>query len=94
MSDRVLIFGGSGMLGHKLSQVLSKQSDSYVTLRDKGTAASYPQFFEGARIIEGVDALDAQSISRAFDEARPDVVVNSIGVVKQLDSSKDASLLV
>lgn len=90
MSDRVLIFGGSGMLGHKLSQVLSKQSDSYVTLRDKGTAASYPQFFEGARIIEGVDALDAQSISRAFDEARPDVVVNSIGVVKQLDSSKDA----
>lgn len=90
MSDRVLIFGGSGMLGHKLSQVISKQQDTFVTLRDRGVAAKYPQFFERARIIDKVDAQDTESISRAFDEARPDVVVNGIGVVKQLDSSKDA----
>lgn len=90
MSDRVLIFGGSGMLGHKLSQVISQRFNAYVTLRDKGTAASYPQFFERAQIVDGVDALDVQSIAKAFEQARPDVVVNSIGVVKQLDTSKDA----
>lgn len=92
MSDRVLIFGGSGMLGHKLSQVISAHHDTYVTLRNRAIATKYPQFFERARIIDGVDAQDTESILRAFAEARPDVVVNSIGVVKQLDSSKDALL--
>jgi dTDP-4-dehydrorhamnose reductase len=90
MSDRVLILGGSGMLGHKLSQVISRKHDTCVTLRDRGLATKYPQFFQRAQIIDGVEAQDVESISRAFDEARPDVVVNSIGVVKQLDSSKDA----
>ncbi|PZM85292.1 MAG: SDR family NAD(P)-dependent oxidoreductase [Candidatus Melainabacteria bacterium] len=90
MSDRVLIFGGSGMLGHKLSQVISHSSDAFVTLRDKGTVASYPQFFERARVIDGVDAQDQQSVASAFQEVRPDVVINSIGVVKQLDTSNDA----
>lgn len=92
MSDRVLIFGGSGMLGHKLSQVISRHTDTYVTLRDRGIATKYPQFFQHARIIEAVDALDAESIARAFEEARPDVVINAIGVVKQLATAKDAQV--
>ncbi len=90
MSKKVLIFGGSGMLGHKVNQVLSQQHETYVTLRDRELALAYPAIFSKASIIERVDAQDSDSVSRAFSLAKPDVVVNCIGVVKQLDTSKDA----
>jgi len=78
------------MLGHKLCQVLSKQSDTFATVRDKDTAVLHPQFFERATIIDKVDVQDNDSILGAFEQARPQVVVNCIGVVKQLATAKDA----
>ena len=90
MGDRVLIFGGSGMLGHKLSQVISKEVDTFATMRDSGLAEKFPGVFGKTRIIEGVDAQSVESIDRAFEIAQPTVVVNAIGIVKQIASAKDA----
>lgn len=90
MSKRVLVLGGSGMLGHKVNQVLSRKHETFVTLRDKELALAYPAIFSQANIIDRVDAQDSDSIARAFSLAKPDVVVNCIGVVKQLDTSKDS----
>lgn len=78
------------MLGHKLSQVISKKFETHVTMRDRAVAVANPQFFDKATLIEDVDAQDFESISRAFSEARPSVVINSIGAVKQLATAKDA----
>lgn len=78
------------MLGHKLSQVISKQAQTFVSVRDESLVQAHPQFFAGATIVGGVNAQDADTIKRAFAEAEPTVVVNSIGIVKQLDSAKDA----
>ncbi|MBC7997490.1 MAG: sugar nucleotide-binding protein, partial [Leptolyngbya sp.] len=90
MSDRVLIFGGSGMLGHKLGQIMSKRLETHVTLRDRALAERYPQIFRATSVIDGVDVLDAETVVRAFSIAKPTVVINAVGVVKQLDSSKNA----
>lgn len=90
MSKRVLVLGGSGMLGHKVNQVMSERHETFVTLRDRELALAYPAIFSKANIIDRVDAQDADSISRAFSLAKPDVVVNCIGVVKQLATSKDS----
>lgn len=84
---KALIFGGSGMLGHQLAQVLRPRFETYVTLRNGNSLGS--QFLEPQRIIAGVSAEDFDSVIQAFAKTRPDVVVNCIGVVKQQAAAKD-----
>lgn len=90
MSDRVLIFGGSGMLGHKLSQVISKEAETFVTMRSPDLALKYPHAFGQSHVIDGIDVLDVESIDKAFQIANPTVVLNAVGIVKQISSSTDA----
>jgi len=78
------------MLGHKLSQVVSKCADTFVALRSSDLTLKFPSVFENSHVIEGVDAHSVESIDRAFRFANPTVVVNAIGIVKQVSSPKDA----
>lgn len=86
---RLLILGGGGMLGHKLWQVCRTGFDTSVTVR--GPAAAYRRYglFDESRLIPGVDASDFDSVIRAVGIARPDAVVNCIGIVKQLAAARD-----
>jgi dTDP-4-dehydrorhamnose reductase len=84
---KVLILGGSGMLGHQLWRVLSARFDTQVTLRRFDP--SLGQLFDPQRTLTGVAAEDFDSVLRAFAKARPDIVVNCIGIVKQQGASKD-----
>src|SRR5215216_50289 len=86
---RVLILGGSGMLGHKLWQTFRSRFDTYATFR--GPASAYGRFrvFDPARSVGQVSALEFDSVVRAFASARPEAVVNCIGVVKQDAAAKD-----
>lgn len=88
-TTKVLILGGAGMLGHKLWQWFAPRFESYVTFR--GSASSYARtgLFDPARSISGVSAEDLDSLSRAFEQARPEAVVNCIGIVKQDAGAKD-----
>ncbi|HQU94199.1 MAG TPA: SDR family oxidoreductase [Pyrinomonadaceae bacterium] len=86
---RILILGGSGMLGHKLVQVLGGRFDTYCTIRGTTAEVEHYGFYERGRILESVDALNFSSVRSAIDKIRPDVVINAIGIIKQLPSSKD-----
>ena len=89
---RVLILGGEGMLGHKVFQVLSQRFESYATFRDvRGPWTTFPMYaaIEPGRLLGGTDALDFPSVVRAFGQVRPDVVVNCIGIIKQLKEARD-----
>ncbi|HEY8291271.1 MAG TPA: SDR family oxidoreductase [Thermomicrobiales bacterium] len=95
-SPRVLILGGTGMLGHKLWQVCRRECDCYVTVR-AGDAARLPTaIFDPDRVVTGVTADDFDSVVQAFATVRPTVVVNCIGIVKQQRAAHDplASLAV
>jgi dTDP-4-dehydrorhamnose reductase len=86
---KVLILGGSGMLGHKLWQVFASRFDTYVTLhRDFNSYKQY-KLFDKARSIDHVSAEGFDGVARAIAEFKPDVVVNCIGIVKQAESAKD-----
>jgi dTDP-4-dehydrorhamnose reductase len=78
------------MLGHKLCQVLSPDFDVSATFRSGGT--ELPEIYGSTRPIGGVDALGFESVARAFEIARPDVVVNAIGIVKQRATAHDPVL--
>ncbi|MEJ7846703.1 MAG: SDR family oxidoreductase [Pyrinomonadaceae bacterium] len=85
----VLIFGGNGMLGHQLVKFLGNRHEVWSTIR--GEFASIEQYgiFDETRTIRGVKAEDNASVRRAISTANPDIVINAIGIIKQLPSSKD-----
>jgi len=86
---RVLVLGGSGMLGHKLWQVLSARLDTYVTVRASDPAMAPLGLFESARTVPDVSADALDSVERAVASVGPDVVVNCIGIVKQSSEARD-----
>lgn len=90
--QRVLIFGGAGMLGHKLWQVCRDRFETWVTVR--GEAGRYERFglFEMSRLRGGIDVRDPNAVELAIAEARPDVVVNAAGIVKQRSEAQDLQL--
>lgn len=84
----VLILGGGGMLGHKVWQLSRSRFRTMATVR--ANAAAVERYgFSRDEAIQGVDATDFDSIVRAVAKAEPDVVVNCIGIVKQLAAAKD-----
>jgi dTDP-4-dehydrorhamnose reductase len=90
---RILVFGGTGMLGHKIVQRLAMRG-LYVatTIRSDSppdTPATRESLGRAQRLIERIDVLLDDALSRAFDLAEPDVVVNAVGVIKQLNTAKE-----
>lgn len=86
---KVLILGGSGMLGHKLWQTLSERFDTYVTFRRPPALFAPFGIFDPARTIGGISAQDFDGLVSALAHTRPDVVVNCVGIVKQDAAAKD-----
>jgi len=81
---KVLIFGVTGMLGHKLYQVLSPIFDVSGTIRGTYHGIGRYDFFQQSRIVPGVNAIEISRVEKAIEETKPEVVINCIGVVKSL----------
>ncbi|MDO8527701.1 MAG: SDR family oxidoreductase [Deltaproteobacteria bacterium] len=86
---RVLILGGSGMLGHKLWLVFKNRFDTYVTLRQPLEKQANLNLFDPARTFDNIDVKNTDSLTEVLQKIRPTVMINCIGVVKQLPEAKD-----
>jgi dTDP-4-dehydrorhamnose reductase len=84
---KVLVLGGFGMLGHKVCEVFSARFDLWVTVR---SAPAGVEVAAVERTITEVRAEDFESVALAVTDVRPDVIVNCIGIVKQLAAAKSA----
>ncbi|MDQ3491215.1 MAG: SDR family oxidoreductase [Acidobacteriota bacterium] len=86
---RILVFGGNGMLGHKLVQVLQESFDVWATIR--GTINDVENFgiFKKNRIIEGIEVQEQTTVRRAIKISQPDFIINAVGIIKQLPTSND-----
>lgn len=87
---KVLVLGASGMLGSAVFRLASTWPGVEVwgTLRGAGAK----RYFDPAlhdRLITGIDADQPDTLSEAFAKARPDLVVNCVGLIKQLGNAKD-----
>jgi dTDP-4-dehydrorhamnose reductase len=92
---RVLILGAAGMFGHKLWQVLRDcraPFDTWASVR--GRVADYERYtlFDQSHLLGGVEADNFDSVIRAFATVRPEVVINCIGVIKQLPTAKNPTV--
>ncbi len=86
---RILILGGSGMLGHQLYKTLKKKYDVKVTLRGNYDSVKKYEIFQEEDVRAFVDALDFDSIIRSLASYKPDIIINCIGLIKQLPISTD-----
>ena len=91
MNTRLLIIGASGMLGNTLLRYFAAKDSFQVVASVRNSRCSY-NMADAAnyQLITGVEAENPDDWRRVFDEARPDVVVNCVGVVKQLAAAEDA----
>jgi len=89
--EKILILGATGMLGHSLLTRFSQQGKFavYATVRDQAGLAQWfsPQLIKS--IYTSVDVDNLSSIQRLLTETKPDVVINCIGIIKQLPAAKD-----
>jgi dTDP-4-dehydrorhamnose reductase len=86
---KVLLLGGTGMLGHRLWINLQKQHDVWVTVRGEGNPFPAVPQFPSDRIVRRVDALASDDVIGAMGATRPDVVINCIGLIKQMEHAGD-----
>ncbi|PKB21995.1 dTDP-4-dehydrorhamnose reductase family protein [Janthinobacterium sp. 64] len=87
---KVLVLGVSGMLGNTVLRYFS--DDSRYQVFGSARSASVRNAFPPAlaeRIVVGTDVDNADSLALLFAKVQPDVVINCIGLVKQLAESND-----
>ncbi|MFZ4077608.1 MAG: dTDP-4-dehydrorhamnose reductase family protein, partial [Legionellaceae bacterium] len=87
---KILILGVSGMLGHSLYRYLSEKTnvEVYGTLRHPVNKGHFSEAIQ-ANLITHVDVLNQDGLIALFNTVKPDVVINCVGLVKQLPNAHD-----
>ncbi len=86
---RALILGATGMLGHKLVQVLGEDLEVFAAIQQPFRNVAELGIFAESRTIPGFDARREAPIREAIERSLPDVVINAVGMVKQRPDSED-----
>lgn len=87
---KILVLGVTGMLGSAVFRVFAKDSryETWGTLRNRSGLKFFVEA-DQARLMPGVDVLDQDMLIAVLGKVRPDVVVNCVGLIKQLADAKD-----
>ncbi|SHM85229.1 dTDP-4-dehydrorhamnose reductase family protein [Phytopseudomonas punonensis] len=87
---KVLVLGVTGMLGNAVFRVFSADAayQAWGTLRSAAALRHFPQNSH-ARLLCGVDVLDQDALTSVMSRVKPDVVINCVGLIKQLADAND-----
>jgi len=88
-ATRILILGASGMLGHTALRYFAQQRDFEVFGSLRAPKPALQSLAPQAQLIAGVDVENIDALAGLLARVRPDVVLNAIGVVKQLAAADD-----
>jgi dTDP-4-dehydrorhamnose reductase len=85
-----MVLGVTGMLGNAVFRVLAARAELEVTgtVRSAASLGHFPGEL-ASRVVTGLDVENQDSLLQAFAAIRPDVVVNCVGLVKQLAVAND-----
>ena len=89
-SATVLVLGASGMLGNAVLQVFA-QSPGYSvvgTVRSTSALRLLPESVRD-KVMAGVDVENLDILARVMGKVKPQIVINCIGLVKQLAEAAD-----
>lgn len=87
---RVLVFGATGMLGSTVFRAFSADHriETYGTMRDVSGAGYFAPHLRNA-LIPNVHLESEAGMLNAFSASRPDIVINCVGIIKQLPNASD-----
>jgi dTDP-4-dehydrorhamnose reductase len=85
---RILVLGITGMLGNAVFRFLSN-IDQYKVFGTTRTKSTFCHLGINRSIISDVNIANYDSIVHSFAIAQPDVVINCVGIVKQLSDSNN-----
>jgi nucleoside-diphosphate-sugar epimerase len=86
----ILVLGASGMLGNAVFRQLTGMQGMNVwgSLRSGGALRHFPKEAAG-RLVTGVDVENLDQLARLLSQTSPDVIINCVGLVKQLADAND-----
>jgi dTDP-4-dehydrorhamnose reductase len=86
----VLVLGVTGMLGNAVFRWFSQSEGFNVrgSARSSRSLAALPSALT-PQVVCGVDVESPDSLAQLFAQTKPDVVINCVGLVKQLDNADD-----
>ena len=90
---KVLVLGGTGMLGHKMFQILrARFPETFCAIRGSKNDEWLRKtgLFCSDAVIDGVNVTDFPALQKLLQELRPRVVVNCVGIIKQRAEAKAA----
>lgn len=87
---KVLVLGVTGMLGNAVFRVFAADAacQTWGTLRNASALHHFPQDSH-AYLLCGVDVLDQDALIAVMSRVKPDVVINCVGLIKQLADARD-----
>ncbi|TGK51910.1 SDR family oxidoreductase [Leptospira kanakyensis] len=88
---KILILGTSGMLGSATYRLLPEYGhEVFGTLRQSKQTESITNFFPNSKnLIYNIDVLNTDHLNQVITQIRPDVIINCVGIIKQLNISID-----
>jgi dTDP-4-dehydrorhamnose reductase len=92
---KILILGVTGMLGNAVYRTMAAGPglQTYGTVRNESARRHFSGDLSD-RLIVGIDVENHDAVVRAFAATQPDVVINCVGLVKQLADANDPLLAV
>jgi dTDP-4-dehydrorhamnose reductase len=90
INKRILVIGSSGMLGNAIIRYFSDTGGYLVTgtVRSKRNIKLFPKHVQ-PNIVSGIDIDKFDSIRKLITKQKPDIVINCVGLVKQLSDAND-----
>ena len=90
---KIMVLGGTGMLGHKMFQVLRQQfSGVFCTVRHDIRKSPFDlvQLLQGNDVVQGVNVSDFAALRATLSAFRPEFIINCVGVIKQRTEATSA----
>ncbi|MGR3887570.1 dTDP-4-dehydrorhamnose reductase family protein [Pseudomonas sp. 1152_12] len=87
---KILVLGVTGMLGSAVFKYISNHTSHSVFGTMRGPRGE--EYFESKHkgcFYSNVDVLDYETLVSVFEDNRPDVVINCVGLIKQLAQAND-----
>lgn len=88
--SKIMVLGASGMLGNAVLRYFATCTAHEIVgiVRSRGSIVSFPNEVHG-HLDAGGDVEDFDGLVRLFDRHNPGVVINCVGLVKQLEDAKN-----
>jgi dTDP-4-dehydrorhamnose reductase len=87
---KIMILGASGMLGNAMFRLFAESTEFAVmgTLRSDRSKKNFSDSLHPF-LLSGVDVDNFDTLVSAMNQVRPDIVINCVGLVKQLSQAED-----